>query len=308
MSKYTKDSLLQVGEKVTDEQLATEMKLLMNQRIMNRVSRRNFLAGAGMSVGAAGALVIAGCGSNSSTTATTTTPVTTAPAAGAPTELDVLNFALNLEYLEATFYLYITTGNGLSTADMGTSPGAVTGGAKVAFTDPNVTALAQQLAADEQAHVEFIRSLITGAGGTPVGMPALNLAALGTVNSDATFLAMARQLETVGTSAYEGGIQYFVSDLTGLAYAATIHDTEGQHEGALRQFCIAKGITSAAVDASDIAVSGASGPVFNTDMNGLNAVRTPSQVLQIVYGAAGQTGVSKGGFYPNGMNGTITTS
>ena len=308
MSKYTNDSLLRAGEKVTDEQLATEMKLLVNQRDVNRLSRRNFLAGAGMSVGAAGALVIAGCGSNSSSPITTTTPVTTAPPAGAPTELDVLNFALNLEYLEATFYLYITTGNGLSTTDMGTSPGAVTGGAKVTFTDPNVTALAQQLAADEQAHVEFIRTLITNAGGTPVDMPALNLAALGTVNNDATFLAMARQLETVGTSAYEGGVQYFISDLAGLAYAATIHDTEGQHEGALRQFCIAKNITSGAVDSFDMAVSGSSGPVFNTDKNGLNAVRTPSQVLQIVYGAAGQTGVSKGGFYPNGMNGNIATS
>ena len=115
-------------------------------------------------------------------------------------------------------------------------------------------------------------------------------------------------METVGTSAYEGGIQYFISDLTGLGYAATIHDTEGQHEGALRQFCIAKNITSAAVDAQDIAVSGSAGPVFNTDANGLNAVRTPSEVLQIVYGAAGQTGVSKGGFYPNGMNGAIKTS
>ncbi len=308
MSMYRNDSLLQAGEKVTDEQLATEMKLLVNQRAINRLSRRNFLASAGIGVGAAGALVIAGCGSNSSTTPVTTAPVTTTTTAPAVTEVDVLNFALNLEYLEASFYLYLTTGNGLSTADMGSTPGTVTGGARFAFTDPNVTALAQQLAADEQAHVEFIRTLITAAGSTPVSMPALNLAALGTITSDATFLAMARQLETVGTSAYEGGVQYFVSDTTGLAYAATIHDTEGQHEGALRQFCIAKNITSAAVDSFDIAVTGSTGPVFNTDKNGLNAVRTPSQVLQIVYAAAGQTGVSKGGFYPNGMNGTIITS
>jgi hypothetical protein len=36
--------------------------------------------------------------------------------------------------------------------------------------------------------------------------------------------------------------------------------------------------------------------------------RNTSQILQIVYGAAGQTGVSKGGFFPNGLNGNITTS
>ena len=305
MRKISNDSLLHAGETVKDEMSATENTVLTDQRAMHPLNRRKFLTRAGMGAGAAGALVFAGCGNSPSNP---TVPVTTPPKSTAPTELDVLNFALNLEYLEATFYLYITTGTGLPATAMGSSPGAVTGGAQYTFTDPNVAALAQQLAADEQAHVQFIRTLITNAGGTPVSMPALNLAALGTVSSDATFLALARQLETVGTSAYEGGIQYFVSDLTGLAYAATIHDTEGQHEGALRQFCIAKNITSSAVDSLDIAVAGSSGPVFNTDGNGLNAVRTPSQVLQIVYAAPGMTGASKGGFYPNGMNGNITTS
>jgi hypothetical protein len=37
-------------------------------------------------------------------------------------------------------------------------------------------------------------------------------------------------------------------------------------------------------------------------------MRNTSQILQIVYGAPGQTGVSKGGFFPNGLNGNITTS
>ena len=304
MSKYGNDSSLQAGGKVTEQEVAHELKSLVERRAM---SRRNFLTSAGVAAGATGALVIAGCGGNSTTTTpVTTTPVTTTPTSGGVTELDVLNFALNLEYLEASFYLYVTTGSGLMSADMGSGAGAVTGGAKVTFSDPNVAALANQLAADEQSHVQFVRTLITNAGSTPVAMPALNLAALGTVSDDASFLAMARQLETVGVSAYEGGIGYFVADIPGLAYAATIHDTEAQHEGALRQFCIAKGVTSGAVDSQDIPPT--SSAVFNTNSMGLNAIRTPSQVLQIVYGAAGQTGVSKGGFYPNGMTGTITTS
>lgn len=305
MSKYRNVSLLQPDEKVTDEQLATEMKLLVSQRAINRLSRRNFLASAGMAVGATGAIALAGCSGNNATTTTTT--ATTAPA-GSPSEADVLNFALNLEYLEASFYLYITTGSGLPTSLQGPSPGTVSGGAQFTFTDPNVTALAQQLASEEQAHVTFIQSLIGAAGGTVASLPSLNLAAMGAITSDATFLALARQLETVGISAYEGGVQYFVSDTTGLTYAATIHDTEAQHEGNLRQFCIAKNITSAAVDSMDIAVSGTSGPVFNTSATGLNAVRTPSQVLQIVYAAPGQTGVTKGGFFPNGMTGSITST
>ena len=271
----------------------------LRERVSNRVSRRNFFASAGM---VAGAVAVVGCGGSGSTTTTpTTTPptTTTTPATPAPTELDVLNFALNLEYLEATFYLNIATGSGLPSSLTGASPGAVTGASgAVKFTDPNVAALAMQLAQDEQAHVTFIRSLITMAGSTPVDMPALNIAALGAVTDDASFLMIARAMETVGTSAYDGGAQYFVAD--------TIHDTEAQHEGNLRQFCIAKGLTSPAVDANDRPPTATQ--VFNTDANGLNTVRTPSQVLQIVYAAAGKTGVSSGGFYPNGLNGTIKTT
>ena len=274
----------------------------VDNRPVSKVTRRSFFAGAGL---AAGAVAIAGCGGSSTTvTATPTTtpaPTTTPTPSSAPSEADVLNFALNLEYLEASFYLYITTGSGLQAADMGSAPGAVSGGAQVTFTDPNVTALAQQLAADEQAHVQFLRSVITKAGATPVDMPALNLAALGTVKDDATFLSLARQLETVGISAYEGGISAFVADVAGLGYAATVHDTEAQHEGTLRQFLIAKNITtSTAVDANDRPPSLTQ--IFNTDANGLNTLRTPSQVLQIVYGTPGVTGTAKGGFYPNGMN------
>ncbi len=304
MSRNSDGSLLERGETTRGEQLEEGLPVLIQDRAIKRVSRRNFMAGLGLAAGAASAVAIAGCGGSS---VPTTTPSPTPTPEPTVTELDVLNFALNLEYLEASFYSYIATGTGLPASAMGTSPGAVTGiTAAVAFTDPNVTALAQQLAADEVAHVQLIRTLITAAGSTPVSMPALNLAALGPITNDATFLAIARQLETVGTSAYEGGITYFVSDLPGLAYAATIHDTEGQHEGTLRQFCIAKGLTSAAVDSYD--KPPALSAVFNTNANGLNTARTPSQVLQIVYAAPGMTGVSSGGFYPSGMTGTITTS
>ena len=301
MSRLIYGTPLPLKETASDEHLLAELTQIVDRRASNRLSRRSFLGAAGLGAGAA---IVAGCGGNSPTTTTPTTPTPTpAPAS----EVEVLNFALNLEYLEASFYLYIATGSGLPAAYMGTSPGAVTGTSPaVTFTDPNVAALALQLAYDEQAHVNLIRSTIANAGSTPVDMPALNLAALGPITSDATFLAIARQLETVGISAYEGGITAFVSDINGLGLAATIHDTEAQHEGTLRQFCIAKGITSAAVDSSDIPPTLAT--VFNTNSNGLNAVRTPSQVLQIVYAAPGQTGVSSGGFYPNGMNGSITTS
>jgi hypothetical protein len=266
-----------------------------------RLNRRKLLAGIGAAsaVASAGILTsgLAGCSNGG-------------PAilpASNPSVLDVLNFALNLEYLEASFYLYVSTGSGLSSTDMGSNPGSVSGGAKVSFTNSMVANLASQLASDEQKHVEFLRSTIASVGGTPVSMPNLNLAAMGAVTSDATFLAAARQLETVGVSAYIGGAQFLVSSTAALTYAAQILDTEAQHDGFLREFCIALGVTSPAVDSQDQPPT--MSKIFDTGATtGLNPVRTTSQVLQIVYGAVGSIGVSSGGFFPNGLNGNIITS
>jgi hypothetical protein len=49
--------------------------------------------------------------------------------------------------------------------------------------------------------------------------------------------------------------------------------------------------------------------VFNTSLiSGLNTARNASEVLRIVYAAPGSTGVSSGGFFPSGLNGSITTT
>lgn len=261
-----------------------------------RLNRRTMLASLGATA-AVGTLGLAGCADG----APPLTPITT------PSVLDVLNFALNLEYLEASFYAYIATGNGLSSADMGANPGTVTGGAKINFSNSTVASVANQLAVDEREHVEFLRATITAAGGAPVSMPALNLGAMGAVNTDATFLAAARQLETVGVSAYAGATQYLVSNTSAVLYGAQILDTESQHEAFLRQLCLALGVASPAVDALDVPPSPTN--VFNTSsLTGLYSIRTTSQVLGIVYGAPGQTGLTKGGFFPNGLNGTILIS
>lgn len=63
-----------------------------------------------------------------------------AAAQTAPSDGDVLNFALNLEYLEAQFYLFAATGAGLPASSLtGTgTAGAATGGRQVTFTDPVV--------------------------------------------------------------------------------------------------------------------------------------------------------------------------
>ena len=300
MSKFRNPSPLHTGETVTGEQVATEMTALSTARRADRLSRRTFLRRSSLAAGAVGVAGVAGCSNSNSTTPP--------PAQPMPTVSDVLNFALNLEYLEATFYLTLATGSGLQAADMGASPGAVTGGlGKVAFTLPGVQDLVNQLAADEQAHVQFLRATMQSLSLTPVDMPALNLAALGPITNDAQFLAIARSLETTGTSAYEGAIQYLVSSVAALTYAAQIHDTEGQHEGVLRQYCVANNITnSPAVDTGDTPPSATH--IFNTSATtGLNTSRNTSQVLMIVY-ASTALNVTSGGFYPNGFNGTIKST
>ncbi|WP_158615309.1 ferritin-like domain-containing protein [Acidipila sp. EB88] len=268
--------------------------------IAGTLNRRRFLQVAGVSAGAVGTLGLAGCGGL----------IGVDPEAGpAPSIEDVLNFALNLEYFEASFYSYITTGAGIPSANLGANPGTITGGAQVKFTDPNVAALATQLAADELAHVQFLRAGMSYFGLTPVDAPALNLAALGAPTDDASFLALARQLETVGTSAYEGGVQYLASNILAVEYAARIHSAEGQHEAALRQFCISKGITSPAVDKYDRPPVLGSNTIFNTSVvTGLNTARNASEVLQIVYAAPGMTGVLSGGFFPKGLNGNVKST
>ncbi len=142
------------------------------------VSRRNFLAGAGA---LSAASVLAGC-SNSGPAAPVTPPAPVTPAV-AFNDVDILNFALNLEYLEAEFYLRAATGTGLSATDAGTGAGTVTGGTKI----PGLTTLQQnilnEIAYDEQEHVKFLRAAITKAGATPVSRPNLVL--------DASFTAAA---------------------------------------------------------------------------------------------------------------------
>ena len=263
--------------------------------LLNRRSFATSLAAAG-TLATVGAL---GCSTGS-------VPLTSV--ATTPSVVDVLNFALNLEYFEANFYTYVTTGGGLQSGAQGANPGTVSGGAKVAFVNPVVASVANQLALDEQEHVNFLRNTITTIGGTPVSMPTINLAPAGAaaVTTDATFLAAARQFEGVGVSAYIGGAQYLVSTLAGLTYAAQILDTEAQHAGFIRELCITLGVSSPAVDSFDLAPS--STAVFNTNANGLTPVRTTSQVLQILYAAPGAIGVSKGGYFPNGLTGNITTS
>lgn len=254
-------------------------------------NRRSFLKGAGMTgLGLAGAAMIGTIASNPQK----------AEASTAVSDIDILNFALNLEYLEAEFYAKSTFNATLvqlgviSAAD---TTGPTTGGHRV----PNFSAswqatMATAVRMDEIAHVKYLRAAL---GSRAVKKPAINLDALGYgYSSVASWLKLARQFEDVGVSAYLGAAPLITSKAY-LAAAGAILATEAQHSGSFRLACVMTGVTSPAVDSHDVPPTPKN--LYDVNGNALSIARTPSQVLNIVY----HGGRCAGGFYPNGMNGTI---
>ena len=254
--------------------------------------RRSFLKGVGMTgVGLAGAVMIGSkLGSGEQTVS-----------AAAYSDGDILNFALNLEYLEAEFYAMATYGAtlqqlGVLTADQVSGP--TTGGNKVPnFASSWEAYVATALRVDEIDHVRYLRAAL---GTAAAKKPAINLNALGYgFASVASWLKLARQFEDVGVSAYLGAAP-LITNSAYLSAAGAILATEAQHSGSIRLACVMTGVTSPAVDGQDVPPTTAN-PFDVHSTNALSIPRTPSQVLNIVYAG----GRCSGGFYPNGMNGTI---
>jgi len=214
-------------------------------------------------------------------------------------DTQILNFALNLEYLEAEFYSVATTGQTL--VELGIikssdTTGPTTGGQKVDFSGSNIDFLATALASNEQTHVLYIRSVL---GSAAVKKPAIDLNALGYGFSSADdFLKLGRQFEDVGVSAYLGAAPSIIGT-TYLSAAAAIMATEAQHSGSLRLECILRNVTSPAVDSLDVPPTKST--PYDVNRDALSIPRTTAQVLNIVYGG----GSCSGGFYPDGMNGSI---
>jgi Ferritin-like domain len=261
--------------------------------------RRRFLR----KMGVASAAVMAGAAMSN---AQTTTP----PASGV-TDAQILTFALNLEYLEAEFYTLATTGTtidqaaGIKITGSGT-PGPTTGGQRVVLVTTGLLPLIQEIAADEQAHVKLLQGALTAAGVTPIAKPAINLGALGFgfVNQN-DFLELARIFEDIGVTAYEGAAGLIQSNAY-LQTAAEILGTEAYHAGALRTLIAMWGLPSITLDGVDYPPPPSGKQYFPTDANALVRQRTTGQVLYLAYGM--KANATSGGFFPNGVNGTINTS
>lgn len=313
---------------------------MINRSAENETDRRNFLKAAGVAgLGVVGATALAGA---SPAMAGTTRAAATAPvrAAGLSStsavisDSAILNFALNLEYLEAQFYHYAAFGHGLSeglTTGKGTR-GGVTGGRIVHFTTPAIHNYAVEIAHDETRHVMFLRQAL---GGAKVAQPAIDIQssftaaarAAGLVGPHQTFDPYANEnnfllaafiFEDVGVTAYKGAAP-LIENKTYLGAAAGILAVEAYHAGIVRTSLYSKDLQAPA-RAISVARDRLDGPgdddqgigtttVSNLvpgDVNALAYGRTPDRVLNIVYLTPDVA--TKGGFFPAGVNGEINQS
>ncbi|AXJ95144.1 MULTISPECIES: ferritin-like domain-containing protein [unclassified Sphingomonas] len=241
-----------------------DMTAALEARARRRDDRRGFFKTAlgAAAVGVAGAATLGLSGEAAAQSATVT-------------DADVLNFALNLEYLEAQFYSYAVNGVGLSNSLLtGTgTQGAATGARAVNFGgDATVSAsdaaiignFAREIAADEAAHVAFLRSAL---GTSAIAQPTIDLsvgpnsafskaaAAAGLIAAGGTFdpyasvqnfLYAAFLFEDVGVTAYKGASTLLTSKVY-LEAAAGILAAEAYHAAIVREELYRLGLSNAAI-------------------------------------------------------------
>jgi hypothetical protein len=231
-----------------------------------------------------------------------------------PTVVDVLQFALNLEYLEAEFYTVATMGKTIDQVGIGISGsgngGTTYGGHQVNFANSTVFTgtVANQIGNDERNHVTLLRTALSQAGIEPIAKPEINLGALGIgFANEVQFLTLARVFEDIGVSAYGGAAQ--LTSVTSSPYigtAARILAAEAEHVANIRLQVAKLSIATNKLDSVDIIPPPSGTYFFSIDpTTGLTPIRTPGQVLYLAYGAPNATA---GAFFPMGVNGNLHTS
>lgn len=135
--------------------------------------------------------------------------------------VDVLNFALSLEYLESSFFT-----DGLNTANL--------------ITDQSQRDAITKIAAHETEHVAFLTTTIKALSGTPVAKkPSYDYTAGGAfpdaLTNINTFLAIGQTFEDTGVRAYKGQAGNLISNNDVLLGALKIHSMEARHASHLRR-------------------------------------------------------------------------
>lgn len=254
---------------------------------------------------------------------------------------DVLNFALNLEYLEAAFYLAAVGRLGELSSIGGSAainlPTGFTGSSPIPGLSTAGFQYANEIANDELAHVKTLNAAL---GSKAVARPVIDLNAAFTAAGSAAskgaitnFNPFANELffyhgafifEDVGVTAYHGAARLLTDDSAGgvIDTAAGILAVEAYHAGEIRTLLYqqkdtvaAAGLTVAQITQAisdlrasvgggkdqGIVTSSGNANIIPTDSNGVAYGRSTAEVLAIVY----LGGSGKGGFFPSGLNGNI---
>lgn len=215
------------------------------------VSRRKFLNYAGLSAGAL--LFAASCKKETSQNPSLTSDIRSlggghdggkAVVSLGSGDIGILNYAYALEQLEAAFYI-----RALQTPYAGIS-------------DKEMEYLSD-VRDHEIAHREWFKNVLgdNRIGGVIVNFSSINF------DSRESVLGTAKALEDVGVSAYNGAGELLQS-ATYLLFAGKIVSVEARHAAALR----------------DMIAYGSFADSTAIDMNGLDLVRTPAEVLAIASG------------------------
>ena len=173
----------------------------------NGVERREVLKG-GLKLGAAAGLAAMVLGVNK----TGGQVFAQTPDAPFKNDIDVLNYALTLEFFEAELYKTLIGLGKLQGKDL-----------------QYVQLFGQQ----EQAHVDTVKTVIEKLGGTPVQKGQYNFGAAGPINNRDDVLKVLATVEQVGVSAYLGAAGY-IQNADLLAAAASIMQVEARHTAVIR--------------------------------------------------------------------------
>jgi Ferritin-like domain len=126
-------------------------------------------------------------------------------------DVEILNFALTLEYLEAAFYT-----QGLK---------------QVSGLSADVKSLATEIRDNENEHVDALSQTISDLGGTPVKAPGVDFG--DAFANQKAFLKLAQTFEDTGVSAYNGAAP-MIESAEVLGAAGSIVQVEARHAAAIR--------------------------------------------------------------------------
>ncbi|CAM9362920.1 unnamed protein product [Phaeothamnion confervicola] len=248
----------------------------------------------------------------------------------------ILNFALNLECLEAEFYSWAAYGHGLSETLLGGGPKSV-GGMKATLNE-TIQYYAEEIADNEIHHVALLRGIL---GDDAIACPQMDIGPAFAAAADAaigatlcppfspyrngnSFLLGAFIFEDVGVTAYHGAAP-LILDADVLSYAAGILGVEAYHAGAVRSLLSKKAdrqlhpytdvtvgpvadaisaLRASAGGGKDAGITGSGDKyvLVPVDENAVVFSRSTEEVLAIVYLGSAD---APGGFFPEGLNGAI---